>query len=348
MKIVIVGAGAMGTLFTAFLTRANERVSRPATIQPTVIQPTVSQPYEVILIDKYPDRVRVIRKKGIEVTGSSKFKIPFGPSSGRGQSSKFKVTSEPKEIGLADLIIIFVKAYDTAEAAKKIKPIIGKNTYILTLQNGLNNLKTLSKFFDQKKILAGTTGQGATYLGPGEVFHAGKGETIIGVESREQRVASKEIAQIFNRAGIETKITNNLESAIWSKLVLNSAINPLAALTRRKNGELIKDKNLKNLLCAVAEETSKVAQAKGIRLLYSNPKKKVIESCKKTAGNVNSMLQDILKGKRTEIDYLNGAIVKEARKIRMDAPLNRILWILVKSLEKGGMLSSSKQFSMKN
>jgi len=311
MKIVIVGAGAMGTLFTAFLARTGE---------------------EVHLLDKHPERVKIIKRKGIKVSGASRLEVP---------GSKLQVTSKSEKIGIADLIIIFVKAYATADVAEKIRPLVGKNTSILTLQNGLNNINALIKFFGKEEIFGGTTAQGATYLGAGEVFHAGKGETIIGAMSREQRTKSEKISKIFNRAGIETKVTDNLESAIWSKLVLNSAINPLAALTRRKNGDLVKEKNLCNLLCVIALETSKVAQAKGIKLLYSNPERKVIESCQKTAENINSMLQDILQNKRTEIDFLNGAIVKEAKKVKVDAPLNQILWILVKSnagLEKGKKL----------
>jgi len=339
MKIVIVGAGAMGTLFTAFLAKKISYSGASRTREKTFL------PDEVILLDKHPQRVKIIERKGIKVTGVSRLQV-----TGR----RFQVTSEPKEIGVADLVIIFVKAYDTEEVAKKIKPVVGRDTYLLTLQNGLNNLETLSKFFDKEKILGGTTGQGVTYLGPGEVFHAGRGETIIGAMSKESRpcvqerdklrAKSEEISEIFNRAGIETKITDNLESAIWSKLVLNSAINPLAALSRRKNGELIKEKKLKNLLCAVAQETSKIAQAKGIKLLYPNPEKKVVESCQATAKNVNSMLQDVLNGKRTEIDFINGAIVREGRKIGQPTPLNEICWILVKSL-KGGISSSSRNFS---
>lgn len=342
MKICIVGAGAMGTLFTAFLARGMNRSGSYRARRKT------REPEEVILLDKHSERVGTIQKKGIRIRGSSEFRVSACvETSADKQSSAFKITCEPEEIGIVDLVIVFVKAYDTARAARKIKSLVSKNTIVLSLQNGLNNLETLSRIFGEDRIVGGTTAQGATYLGPGEVYHAGKGETILGAMSREQRPArrslggggakSREISKIFNQAGIETKITDNLESAIWSKLVLNSAINPLAALTRRKNGDLVKEKNLSNLLSAVAEETGRVAQAKGIKLLYSNPKNKVIESCVKTAQNTNSMLQDVLQNKQTEIDYLNGAIVSEGRKVSQPTPLNEICWVLVKSLEKGGM-----------
>lgn len=311
MKIAIIGPGALGTLFAGLLARSGQ---------------------EVWLIDHNPSRARKIQHSGLKIVGSSRFVV---------HSKEFKITVEPKNIVCPDLVIVLVKAYDTLNAAKKIKPIVGKNTIIMTLQNGLGNLEVLAKVFGKEKVLGGITAYGATLLGPGKVRHAGVGKTVIGwysgtPEIRNSRTCElrnlRTIVQIFNQAKIPTEITANLESVIWSKLVLNSAVNPLAAITRKRNGELIQDKWLRMMLCATVCESAEAAKAKGIRLAYSDPQKKVLEVCHATKYNMNSMLQDVLSHKTTEIEYINGKIVSEAKKLGIPVPLNTILIQLVKEI----------------
>src|SRR3989338_2671687 len=147
MKVAIVGPGAMGCLFGAFLAKAKE---------------------EVWLVDKNEGRADKIRESGIVVEGMSDIKI------------KINVTSEAKEIGVADLIIICVKSYDTDSAVKAVKEIIGNETAVLTLQNGIGNIQVISELVGQDKVIGGITSQGANVVGPGHIRHAGRGETIIG------------------------------------------------------------------------------------------------------------------------------------------------------------------------
>lgn len=294
MKIVIVGPGAMGCLFAGLLSKSNE----------------------VWLLDRNPARVKHIRKYGLKISGLSNIKIP---------PQDIGITTNTHDIGPAELIIILVKSYDTESAIKKVLPCIDKKTLILSLQNGINNPETIKKSVHKKfslNIFAGITSQGATSLGFGEVRRAGMGETLLGT-------GCKKIYEVFNNSGIKTRIIKNIESALWSKLIINSAINPLGAVTKRENGELVKDRYLKRILIELADESTRVAVAKGIKLLYKDFKHRVIKTCLLTGSNINSMLQDVLNGKKTEIDNINGVIIAEAKKLNISVPFNELLYNLI-------------------
>ncbi|MEW6042246.1 MAG: 2-dehydropantoate 2-reductase, partial [Elusimicrobiota bacterium] len=318
MKIIIVGPGAMGTLFATKLYNKTRE--------------------EIWLFDKDNKRAEIISRNGIKINGLINIKS---------KPDKVHITTDPLKIGKANLIIFFVKAFDTENAARKIIPCIGENTAILTLQNGLGNAEIIQKVIRSATltmnppgypprrvgvkgkglnislrdvtILAGTTSEGSTYNAPGFVTHTGCGETVLGYYSNtrppQRGKLLKQIKDLFDSAGLRTSLTPNVKNQIWSKLILNSAINPLGAITLRKNGELLKDKCLKELLFSVVNESAEVARRCGMNLLYKDPVKKLEEVCKNTAGNYNSMLQDILKGKRTEIDYINGAIIRAAHSV---------------------------------
>jgi len=311
MKIVIVGPGAMGCLFAAFLAKSGE---------------------EVYLFDRRKERADAISKNGITVEGISDLKAPI------------KATINSKDIKTCDLIIICVKSYDTEEATKEIKSLIGKNTLVLTLQNGVGNVEAISKIVGEEKTIGGVTSQGATLLGDGNIRHAGKGETVIGLVkgsgvrgpgSSSQGPGSRleDIVSVFEKAGFQTKIADNIQDLIWSKLIINVGINALTAITRLNNGRLIEFEGTDAILEEAVKEAVKVAEAKGIKLIFENPVEKTKAVCKATAGNVASMLQDALKQRKTEIDYINGAIVKEAQQLHIEVPVNRVLTNLVKTLE---------------
>ncbi|MDI6642410.1 MAG: 2-dehydropantoate 2-reductase, partial [Elusimicrobiota bacterium] len=290
--------------------------------------------HEIWLLDKNPTRAEFIQKHGIKITGLSNIYI---------LPKKIKITTLARQIGLADLVIIFVKSYDTKSAIKATLPCIGQKTSILTLQNGIGNVEIIKNYlvsysptFSLANLFAGITSHGATLLSYGKVKHAGAGETIISSEFKVQSSELNRICEFFSQAGIETKISNNQNGLLWSKLIINSAINPLGTITFRPNGELISNPYLKKLLCVTAEESAMVARKLKIKLLYDNPSEKVIEVCHKTAKNYNSMLQDILHNKKTEIDYINGAIIKYAKKLtlKLAIPLNNLLYSYIKKLEK--------------
>ncbi|MFN3966714.1 MAG: ketopantoate reductase family protein [Endomicrobiia bacterium] len=307
IKTVIIGPGAIGCLFASHLSKLPH--------------------IDLWILDKNLKRAKYLQKTGIKVKGLSKIYL---------KPEKIKITTKPEKIGKADLIIVCVKSHQTEKAIKKAIPCISKNTTILTIQNGLNNIKTIEKVTKRKtNIIAGITSHGATLLSPGKINHAGKGPTIIGRTDKKTNIKDLiKIKRIFNEANIETKIKNDIQSVLWSKLILNSAINPVGSISFRKNGEIIKDEFLKDILCKTAEESAEVAKKLGIKLIYKNPSRKVIDVCKKTSQNYNSMLQDIMHHKKTEIEYINGAIIRKAKEIGLETPYNNMLYYFVKFLEE--------------
>ena len=301
MKIVVVGPGAMGCLFSYFLSKAGE---------------------DVWLLDKHKERVDKLSKDGIIIEGiSGDHRIHVNQA------------TDPDDIGKADLIIVCVKAYDTEKATRDVVPLIGEETFLLTLQNGSGNIETISGIVGEEKVIGGTTSQGATVLGLGHIRHAGKGETTIGELDGRLSERVRSISKIFNTAGIETKVTDNVEGLIWSKLLINVGINALTAGLRLKNGELIEYEWSREILRASVEEAVLVVKARGIQLTYEDPIKRVEDVCRATATNVSSMLQDVMRAKKTEIDYINGAIVDEGRRLEISVPINKTLTGLVKTIE---------------
>ena len=204
----------------------------------------------------------------------------------------------------------------------------GKNTVILTLQNGLGNYEILSKYLNKKTIISGITSESSTLVKSGEIIHTGKGDTII-----EKSDFSGQVADIFNRCGLKTVLSSKIESVIWSKLVLNCAINPVAAISGVKNGEIIKYKNLFEVAVESGKEVVAVAKKMKIKILFFDVAQKIKNVCLATSRNTNSMLANILAKRKTEIDSLNGAVVKLAEKLKVPVPVNKSLCRIVKKYD---------------
>jgi len=308
VKIVIVGPGAMGSLFAAFLAKS---------------LPTVRQAKEELwLLDKNKERASLIQSSGISVEGIS----------GNWQA-QVKITVEAKEIGEADLIIICVKSYDTKEAMMHAKSLVGGNTKVLTLQNGIGNIEILNEIVGSDKVIGGATNLGATLLGIGKVRHAGRGETVIGRIDGKIPVEMRSIREIFNKAGLEARISRDIKGLLWSKLIINAGINALTAITRLNNGRLIEFEGTRRILREAVTEAIRVAKRKRMKLIYDDPLAKVEAVCEATATNVSSMLQDVRKNKRTEIDFINGVIVRQGQESGIPVPVNSLLVDLVKTIE---------------
>lgn len=308
MKIGIVGAGAMGGLFGGMLTRAGQ---------------------DVWLIDNHNERAEKINREGLIIEPSKALQ----PGEHKQEIIKIKATTDPSNAGSCDLVILFVKAYDTEEATRNSLPLTGSKTVWLTLQNGLGNIERMGKIAGKDRMVGGITYQGATVLEVGRIRHAGCGKTVIGEIDSQESERIKSISDIFNQAGIDTEISDNIEGVLWGKLLINAVINPLTAITRVRNGQLLESPLLKETMKLIVEEAVRVPLKKGIRLPYQKVFEKVEESCQTSRDNISSMLQDILRKKRTEVDFINGAIVSEAEKIGIPTPLNRALWNIVKFLE---------------
>jgi len=300
MKIGIVGAGALGGLFGALLTESGE---------------------DVWLLDKYRERADFIRRKGLIIEKGR-----------RSRRVRINAATSGKEISTCDVVIMLVKAYDTVRAAKAATSLVGEKTLLLTLQNGIGNSEVLNRAFGKRRVVLGATAQGSNVIRDGVVRHAGWGKTIIGEQDGDITDRIKNLRTVFNRAGIETSLTRNIRLTIWKKLVVNACINPLTAITGLRNGELLRHRFLLGIMHQITKESVKVARAKGIRIDYRGALLRTKAVCKKTRDNISSMLQDINRGKETEIDYINGGIVKIARRNKISVPTNELIWRLVKSM----------------
>ncbi len=302
MKIAVVGPGALGCLIAGSLKLKTRE--------------------DIWLYDNMPERAGHIRNNGIKIEGLS-----------GSHHVKIGATAEPKEIGQCDFVIICVKSYSTEDACKEIKDLVGENTFIATLQNGIGNVQILNDYFGPEKVVAGITNHGSTLLGEGHVRHAGRGETIIGKSDGKLSGALRDLQNALSRCGFETKVSKDIDSVIWGKLVINVGINALTAITRLNNGRLTEYEEARSILRAAVQEAAKIVKRKRIKLAYDDPIQKVESVCKATAANVSSMLQDILSKKRTEIDFINGAIVRQGKALGIATPVNEVLTNIVKTIE---------------
>lgn len=300
MKFLVVGPGAMGCLFAARLRIAGN---------------------EVMLLDYDAQRAERISDQGVTVTGvSGDYRVPITAFAG----------SHPFT---PNFILICVKSNNTREAGEGASSFAGPDTEVVTLQNGLGNMEILEAIFGPEKVLGGVTAQGATLLGSGRIRHAGEGETVIGPAGRRGSAAHA-LAASLNSAGFETRLVDSVEELIWGKLIINVGINGLTAVIRVKNGKIAALDGAKKVMEAAVSEAVCVAEAKGIHLPYEGPLERVLAVCEATKDNVSSMLQDVLKGKRTEIEMINGAIVREGEGLGIPTPVNRTLTCLVQGIQE--------------
>lgn len=302
MRIVIIGAGAMGGLFASLLASAGETVT---------------------VVDIWQEHIDTIKKHGLSLeTGTG------------------TVVTHPEAsvhvggMALPDLILIFVKASMTEAAARSVLPIMGPSTKILTLQNGLGNAETIAGVVGNERVIAGTTAQGATLVGPGRIRHGGKGDTHIGRLAGDADEFCQEVARRFSQSGIPTVAENEVQSLIWGKLVINAGINALTALLKWRNGQLAEHDETCQLVSLAVDEAVRVAVASGVKLPYEDPVSKVLATAVATASNQSSMLQDVLHGRLTEIEAINGALVREGERRGIPTPVNRTLTLLIRALEK--------------
>ncbi len=303
MKIVILGAGAMGCLYGGHLAEGGN---------------------DVWLLDVWQQHVDAINSLGLSIEGLS----------GNRLIKSIKATTKPSDVGIADLVIVFVKSTITDLAISDNKEIFDSSTAVLTLQNGLGNVEKINQTICEENIIAGVTAHGATLLGPGKIRHAGIGETTIGELDGSLSDRLVNIEKVLNLSRLRTIVSQNVWGLIWSKLLVNVGINALTAITQLKNGELIEHLETEQLLEQAVYEAWKIAEAKGILLTYEDPIYHTKQVCKATGGNISSMLQDVTGKRKTEIDMINGAIVREAQELGLYAPVNETLTNLVKIIEK--------------
>jgi 2-dehydropantoate 2-reductase len=294
--ITILGTGAMATLFAARL--------GPVT--------------PVTLLGTWADAIDKINRDGINVEG--------------GQPVKVAATTNPADCQGSQFALVLVKAWQTPRVASQIETFLPPDGIALTLQNGLANFETLAAKLGKARTALGTTTLGATLLGPGHVKEGGRGP--IHVAEHHQLAPLVELLRSASFDVIQSPI-NNLQSLVWGKLVVNCAINPLTALLRIPNGELLVRPDALAVMEAAAHEVAAVAGVKGIQLPFDDAAAQAQTVARATAENQSSMLQDVLHNRPTEVDAINGALVKAAIEVGVPVPVNETLWRLVRGMDGG-------------
>jgi len=309
MNIVIVGAGAMGCLFAALLRRSGRTVS---------------------LLENNVSTIAAIARRGIVVDAANGTLAIEGVA----------ITGNATELAPAEYVIFFVKSFDTGRAVDCAAACIGPQTTLVTLQNGLGNADVLSGCFPGNTVLAGVTAHGATLIGPGHVRHAGCGETAFGPLNPSGRRSAEGLCDAFTAAGIAACIDDDVQSLLWGKLFVNIGINALAAILDISNGRILEMAPVRDIMHAAVLEAAAVAGAKGIALDAAEQVAHVEQVCRATRENICSMLQDVRAGRMTEIDYINGAVVREAQSLQRPVPVNAMLTDLVRAKQ---LLVAGKQ-----
>ncbi|MEX1326240.1 MAG: 2-dehydropantoate 2-reductase [Desulfobacterales bacterium] len=302
MKIAVVGAGAMGSLFGAMLAEAGN---------------------DVWLCDVWREHVRSINQNGLRIERE-----------GKTCTVEIKATDNPLQVGRAELVIVFVKSSQTNLAAETAKAIVGSDGTVMTLQNGMGNADVIADYIEPQRVLAGTTSHGATLLGPASIRHAGCGPTTIGTWSQAEGGLQRagQFAEFFNRAGIKTESVADVRSVIWNKLLINIGINAITALTHIKNGQILDLEITRELIRNAVAEAMSVAQVENIKV-QDDVLDHVFKVAEATALNRSSMGQDVDNRRQTEIAAINGFIVREAKRLGLKAPVNFALTALVETLQ---------------
>ena len=295
-EILIVGTGALATLFAARFSAAG---------------------VDVTMLGTWKAGLDALRKEGARLVGLD----------GVERAYPVRVTDNPIECRGARLVLVLVKGWQTERAARQLYTCLDEDGLALTLQNGLGNREILVGTLDQQRVALGVTTIGATLLAPGLARLGGEG-----VVSLEAHPCLDPLEAILRAAGFAVTVVEDARSLVWGKLVISAAINPLTALLRLPNGELLQRPAARSLMGELAREAAAVARAIGVSLPFESPESTAEEVARRTAANRSSMLQDVLRGAPTEIDAICGAIVRNGEERGVPTPVNRLMWHLVKAL----------------
>ena len=277
----------------------------------------LSSKHEVTLVGR-PGHVRAIRKRGLKIIGKIGIVAHVNAAT--------KVPDEAQ-----DLIIVATKAYDTTVAVKTLEKF-WNNSLFLTLQNGLRNPDIIAA--KAKRVMAGTTSHGVTFVKFGLVHHAGFGDTYIGTFKGTSQEEVEGICSEFTSCDFPAKYSEDVRRDLWLKVIVNAAINPITAIVKVPNGRLLEVPQLHALMLQSCEEGVRVARKEGHDISYEEAVKVVERVARRTAENKSSMLQDIENGRRTEVEEISGAIVKAGKKHGFALPTLDTIRLTVMVLER--------------
>jgi len=292
-RIAVMGAGAVGCYYGAMLARAGS---------------------EVTLIAR-PQHVEAVRRAGLRLQ-TNQFD----------EFTKLEASTEPDAVRSAELVLFSVKSTDTEAAGKALAPYLGREASIVTLQNGVDNAERLAATLG-REVIPAVVYVATEMAGPGHVRHHGRGELVIG-----RAKASASIVAAFAAAGVPVEISDNVAGALWAKLIVNSAYNALSAITQLPYGRLVANDGVPDVMKDVVDECLSVARASGVNV-PADMHETVRRIAQTMPGQYSSTAQDLSRKKKTEIEHLNGFVVRKGEALGVRTPVNRTLLALVKALE---------------
>ena len=301
MKIVVIGAGAMGCLYGAYLSRENE----------------------VVMLDSYEPQVDAINQSGITVLEEDGTENHF---------SDVRAMKSGEYNDTAGLVIVFVKSTFTESALEINKSLFGEKTLVMTLQNGAGNDRKIAKYVRPENIIIGTSKHNSVNLGNGHVRHSGSGATTIG-SNHGKNENLEVISDTLTSCGFLTEIAEDIQRIIWSKLFVNLSINTFTAITRSPIGSMIENKYAWDFAEKMICEAVDVAEADGTHFSYMEVLNMVHHVCEDAGNGYSSMYQDVTRKIPTEIDAINGAIVQQAKLYNVAAPYNTLIVDLIHAIE---------------
>ncbi len=301
MKIAVIGSGAMGCLYGAYLSQNNE----------------------VIMLDINPENADRINKNGITVIEEDGTHRNFA-------NANACVAGELTEP--ADLVIVFVKSPLTEEAVRMNKKIFGDHTLVMTLQNGAGNDRKIEKYVDKRRVIIGTSKHNSVVEDFGVVRHSGHGVTTIGSNIKRNRNPEK-VKSVLEKSGFDTVVSDDIQRIIWSKLFVNLSINTFTAITRSPIGSMIENRYAWDFAEKMICEAVNVAEADGTHFSYLEVLNMVHAVCEDAGKGYSSMSQDVMNCRMTEIDTINGAIVEQAKLYNVPAPYNALIVDLIHAIE---------------
>ena len=305
MRILVVGAGALGGLVGAHLTEAGE---------------------DVVLLEIDEKRAALLNQEGLFIT-----------EEGKGERKvDIKVITSLTGIDPVDLVFVSVKTYQTEAAVNGVLPVIGDSTRVLSMQNGIGNTDVMAGILGKDRVLSGITYHSIQHTGPNKLrYRVGIKPIQIAPYEGKPGPEVEKIGEVFRQAGLNTDVVRNIDHVIWQKLLHNAVVNPVSAITGLNCNQLLDDPDLQAMMREICMEIIAVMEVRGVPIVNKqDPYAPVINSQKALGQNRPSMWQDLNRGLKTEIDALNGAIVAEAERHGLKTPLNWMLVRLVHSAEK--------------
>lgn len=302
MRIGFVGCGAIGSCYASYLI----------------------EKHEVCVLDTYAPVIEAIKKDGILVDKCA-------PGHGNGETVSVcpaLATTDPKEIGVVDLLVVFVHYQYLEAAVRNAQPMIDGHTMVLCLQNGYGNYDEIAKVVPEEQIIIGNTAFGATPVAPGHVKHTGYGATNMGSPKAPMEKVEA-VAEAFRVSGLEVDVHENVMNAIWHKLSANVAINGFSALLETRNGFVNENQYAREIARMLIKEAITVANACGCTLEFETELEHAFEVSRMTDETISSMVQDVTHQRETEIRIINGAVSRLGKEHGIPTPCNDMILNLV-------------------